>query len=139
VDDRTHPQEGARMLLEADQLPLTSSERRSLAYLTRYHRGKPPEMGMDTILRRHDDHEAMRMALALLKSADALDSRVIESPRLMFELNGRRLHVTCLLENDTPKARKVYLRRKKHALMEEMMDCRIDVRVAPLATLKMAA
>jgi exopolyphosphatase/guanosine-5'-triphosphate,3'-diphosphate pyrophosphatase len=139
VDDDTHPKEGARMLMEADHLPLDGSARRALAYLTRYHRGKPPQVDMEEILRRHDDKEALRMVLALLRSADALDSRSIESPRLMFALLGRRLHITCLLDNDTPRARKVYTRRKKHRLMEELFDCRVDVRVVPTGALQMVA
>jgi len=94
---------------------------------------------MDGILGRNDDRETMRLTLALLRSADALDSRVIENPRLVFELNGRRLHITCLLENDTPKARKVYSRRKKHHLMEETLGCRVDVRIVPAGALRLVA
>jgi exopolyphosphatase/pppGpp-phosphohydrolase len=139
VDDDTHPQEGARMLLESDHLPLDASERRALAYLTRYHRGKVPPERMDEILRRHDDQYTLRTVLSLLRAADALDSRAIESPRLMFELIGRRLHVTCILSEDTPKARKVYCRRKKYRLMEELLDCRVDVRIAHERALQMVA
>jgi len=139
VDDDTHPEQGARMLMEENHLPLDGSERRALAYLTRYHRGKPPQIGMDEILRRHDDQEALRMTLALLRSADALDSRAIESPRLMFALLGRQLQITCLLDNDTPRARKVYSRRKKYRLMEELLGCRVDVRVVPIGALQMVA
>jgi exopolyphosphatase / guanosine-5'-triphosphate,3'-diphosphate pyrophosphatase len=139
VDDETHPEQGARMLIEADHLPLDGSERRALAYLTRYHRGKPPQIGVDEILRRHDDHESLRLTLALLRSADGLDSRAIESPRLMFALLGRQLQITCLLDNDTAKARKVYSRRKKHRLMEDLLGCRVDVRVVPIGALQMVA
>src|SRR5947209_19993277 len=39
IDGQTHPEQGARMLLEDRSLPLKSPERRALAYLTRYHRG----------------------------------------------------------------------------------------------------
>lgn len=139
IDDETHPEQGARMVMKTDHLPLEPGERRALAYLTRYHRGKVPEPGADEILRRADDHDTLRRILALLRAADALDSRAIESPRLMFELIGRRLQITCYLENDTPKARKVYTRPKKYRLMEELFDCRVDVRIATAQSLRMVA
>lgn len=139
VDDDTHPQEGARMVMKTEHLPLDPDERRALAYLTRYHRGKVPPAETDEILHRADDHDTLRRILSLLRAADALDSRAIESPRLMLELLGRRLQVTCFLEHDTPKARKVYTRRKKYRLMEELLDCRVDVRIAMAQSLRMAA
>lgn len=139
IDDQTHPTEGARMLLEAEHLPLNPSERRALAYLTRYHRGKPPELGAENILRRTDDAQTLRAILALLRSADALDGRTLESPRLMFELIGRRLQITCFLQDDTPKARKAYTRMKKHRLLEELLDCQIDLRIAQARALQMVA
>jgi exopolyphosphatase/pppGpp-phosphohydrolase len=139
IDDETHPEQGARMVMETDHLPLEPAERRAMAYLTRYHRGKIPELGADEILRRADDHDTLRRILALLRAADALDSRAIESPRLMFELIGRHIQITCYLENDTPKARKVYTRPKKYRLMEELFDCRVDVRIAMAHSLRMVA
>ena len=139
IDDETHPQQGARMLLEADHLPLSPGERRGLAYLTRYHRGRVVEPGEDAILRRGDDGDRLRQVLAFLRAADALDSRAIESPRLVFALLGRRLQVTCYLDDDTPKARKVYTRRKKFRLLEEVLDCRVEVRIAAAQALQMVA
>jgi len=139
IDDDTHPQQGADMLVEADHLPLSSSQRRALAYLTRYHRGKVPDCGADEVLRRTDDHEALRMTLALLRAADSLDSRQIASPRLVFALLDRRLFITCYLDSDTPKARKVYSRRKKFRLLEELLDCRVDVQIAHAHALGMVA
>lgn len=139
IDDETHPQQGARMLLETTHLPLDPSLRRSLAYLTRYHRGKVPELGTGEILSRHDDAETLLKLLALLRSADALDGRSLESPQLVFELLGRRLSITCYLQEDTPKARKTYLRMKKHRLMENLFDCRINLRISEAAALRMVA
>lgn len=139
IDDDTHPQQGAQMVMETDHLPLDAAERRALAYLTRHHRGKVPQAGTDEILRRTDDHDTLRRILALLRAADALDSRAIESPRLVFELLGRTLQVICYLEHDTPKARKVYTRPKKYRLMEELLDCRVDVRIATAQSLRMVA
>ena len=139
IDDETHPEVGARLIHEWPDLPLEPDERRALAYLTRYHRGKVTPVGGDEILRRCDDHETLRLVLAMLRSADGLDGRNIESPRLQFDLIGRRLQINCLLEQDTPKARKVYARRKKHRLLEELCDCRVEIRIAPLHSLRLVA
>lgn len=130
IDDESHPHEGARMLLdEQNQLPLTSRDRRLLAYLTRHHRGKVPDGGCDQILHADDDHARLLLILAILRAADALDSRSLESPRLVFSLQGHRLRVGCYLEDDCVKARRVYERRKKFRLLEELLDCRVDVAV----------
>ena len=139
IDDDTHPEQGARMLEEAAPLPLNNSERRALRYLTRYHRGKVPAEGFDEILRRGDDHASLRTILGLLRCSDALDSRAIESPLLMFLLAGRRLHITCYLDQDTPKARKVYTRAKKYRLLEEMLNCQVEVRIEVAGALQMVA
>jgi exopolyphosphatase / guanosine-5'-triphosphate,3'-diphosphate pyrophosphatase len=127
VDDETHPEHGAAMVRQAAHLPLTGSERRWLAYLTRYHRGRVPGSRSDKILRRKDDHPRLRLLLALLRAADALDSRTAETPHLRFHLDGRRLRVLCHLEHDTPKARRVYTRRKKFRLLEELLGCQVVV------------
>lgn len=138
IDDETHPEQGARMVLETAQLPLNFAERRSLAYLTLYHRGKPPELGADEVLRKNDDAETLRKILALLRSADALDGRSLESPRIMFQLTGSRLQITCYLENDTPKARKAYTRLKKHRLLQDLFGCQVELHAERIA-LKMVA
>ena len=129
IDDDTHPQQGAMMLLQDGKLPLSPSERRSLAYLTLYHRGKVPGAGCDSILRRGDDHDAMIKLLAMLRCADSLDSRVAETPRIVLKMEDRQLSVTCVLEEDTAKARKIYTRRKKHRLLEDVLDVKVDVRL----------
>ena len=76
------------MLLDDEHLPLSTTERRLLAYLTLHHRGKVPAAGADEVLAPGDDTERMLDILALLRAADALDSRVLQSPRLVFALVG---------------------------------------------------
>jgi exopolyphosphatase/guanosine-5'-triphosphate,3'-diphosphate pyrophosphatase len=139
VDDQTHPQQGRKLLERAEHLPLSPATRRALMYLTRYHRGDVPEARADDILRRDDDQEKVRVLLALLRAADSLDSRSIESPRLVFALRDRRLHITCYLDEDTPRARKVYGRRKKFRLLEELLDCRVELHIVQAEQLQMVA
>lgn len=143
IDDETHPEEGARMLLAEPHLPLSTSERRLLAYMTRYHRGTVPEERDDEVLLRGDDAGRMRMLLAHLRAADALDNRSLQSPRLVFALVGlaprRELRVTCYLDTDSAKARRVYRRRKKFRLIEEMLDLHVAIEVSVAQALRMVA
>jgi len=127
VDDKRHPTVGARMILASPSLPFTGSERRSIAYLTRYHRGAVPEIGYDDILAPSDGRKRLRLVLALLRAADALDGRQVESPRLVFALSGRRLLITCYFDETAAKARRILKRRKKFRLLQELLDIKIDL------------
>jgi exopolyphosphatase/guanosine-5'-triphosphate,3'-diphosphate pyrophosphatase len=139
VDEETHHQVGAQMVRQAKNLPLTRSERRYLAYLTRHHKGPIPAAGCDGILRRRDNRDRLLLLLALLRASDALDSRSAETPRLRFAMQGRRLRINCQLDQDTPKARRVYARRKKFRLLEEMLNCRVEVIIARSKSMKLVA
>jgi exopolyphosphatase/pppGpp-phosphohydrolase len=136
-EKKDHPNLGARLILRRDKLPLSPFERRALAYLTRYHRGQVPEIGQDGILKPEDDLDAMRTLLAFLRAADAMDCRSLPSPRLRIQLDGRQLRIVCGLVDDTSKARRVFSRRKKLRLLEEILDC--DVRVEVRSAAKLAA
>ena len=145
VDDAEHPAIGAAMLLRDQSLPLSAAERRALAYLTLYHRGAVPAAGEDDVLHSEDDHARLLKLLGLLRCADGLDSRSLESPRLVFALLGGagaqppRLCVTCYLQADTEKLRRVYQRRKKFRLLEQTMGCRVEVQVALAKALRLVA
>jgi exopolyphosphatase/pppGpp-phosphohydrolase len=129
IDEDEHPRIGSRMILADNWLPITPAERRALAYLTRFHRGGVPKLGEDDILYPGDALPETRLLLGLLRAADALDSRAIESPRLSLTIRGRRLMVTCFLSDDSARARKTYTRRKKFRLLEDLLHCRVDVDV----------
>ena len=139
VDRETHPHHGARMVREHRDLPLSGGERRSLAYLTRYHRGRVPATRRDNILRKKDNHDRMRVLLALLRAADGLDSRTAETPRLRLSLEGRRVRIHCQLEQNTPKARRLYTRRKKFRLLEELLGCRVLVVLSRTKPMRLVA
>jgi exopolyphosphatase/pppGpp-phosphohydrolase len=146
ISKADHPADGAAMLRADSTLPFTPAERRALAYFTLHHRGPVPAPGRDEILARCDDADRLRLLLAMLRSADALDSRALEPARVVFALGGmklstgrRSLRVTCYLERDCPKARKVYRRRKKFRLLEELLDLRVEVDIAHAEALRMVA
>ncbi len=77
----------------------------------------------------------MVRVLSLLRAADALDNRSLVGklhvpPKVVFGLARRAvgpstLHVTCYLERDSAKARRVYRRRKKFRLLEETFGCAV--------------
>lgn len=129
VNDRRHPQIGAEMILIDRTLPLSEMERRCLAYLTRYHRGAVPEIGYDDVLRNGDPRRAMRMVMAILRAADALDGRQHEPPHVRMKLRGDKLKLRCHLPNDCRKAKKFFSRRKKFRLLEELLNLKVDLAV----------
>jgi exopolyphosphatase/guanosine-5'-triphosphate,3'-diphosphate pyrophosphatase len=128
-NEKDHPTVGAEMILGKESLPLSPAERRGLAYLTRYHRGAVPPAGRDGILKKYDDCTSLYTVLAFLRAADALDCRSLESPKLSFHLRGRRLMIRVMLRDDSAKARRVFGRRKKLRLLEEVLACRIEVSI----------
>lgn len=145
VDDAEHPVHGAAMVLSDTSLPLAAAERRALAYLTLYHRGTVPAAGYDDVLHAEDDHARLLGLLGLLRCADGLDSRSLESPRIVLALvagpapAGPTLRVSCYLKTDSEKVRRVYQRRKKFRLLEETLGCRVEVTVAQAQGLRMVA
>jgi exopolyphosphatase/pppGpp-phosphohydrolase len=139
VDKARHPAIGAGMILRDHSLHIGMAERRALAFLTLYHRDGVPEIGHEAILRDSDDRKSLRKVLALLRAADALDSRSLESPRIVFSLKKGQLDITCYFQSLTGKARKIYQRRKKFRLLEEELGLEVEVDVRAARALKMVA
>ena len=130
--ENKHEQRGARMILESRWLALETVERRHLAYLTRYHKGRVPEVWRDGILDRdEDDAVALRIVLGLLRAADSLDSRSLGAPQLVMGVRGggrgRRLLAINGYGGDIAEAEVVYGRRKKFRLLEEALACRVEI------------
>ena len=136
---KLHEHIGASMLKNSRSLKLGNRLRRALAYLTLYHRGNVPAMGDDAILKRSDDVAGLYLLLAFLRAADALDSRSLASPKLSFNLAGRRLQVRCELATDCARAKRVFARRKKFRLLEQLLGCRVEVDLRIAAQSSIAA
>jgi exopolyphosphatase/guanosine-5'-triphosphate,3'-diphosphate pyrophosphatase len=139
VDDRHHPAIGAQMILDQQSLPLKRRERRALAYLTKYHRGQVPALGEDDILRDGDDREGLLMLLGFLRAADCLDSRALPSQRVSVSARGSRVRIHCQIPEESAKARRIYTRRKKFRLLEQMLACAVEVNVECPRRLRMVA
>ncbi len=129
LDVKHHPAVGSKMILADEWLPLNESERRSVAYLTRYHRGAVPEAGFEEILTSTEARRRLRIVLAILRAADALDGRQLQPPRIVLARRGRKLFVTVYLEEDSAKARRFFKRRKKFRLFEELLNVKVVIEI----------
>jgi exopolyphosphatase / guanosine-5'-triphosphate,3'-diphosphate pyrophosphatase len=139
VSAANHPKIGARMLRRDTTLPISPDARRQLCYLTRHHRGAVPEIGFDDILHIKDNPVAMRVILALLRAADTLDNRNLASPNVTVRRRGYRLVISCDQPERLDKARQIFTRRRKFRLLEDVLGCRVKVRVRPAAVARLAA
>jgi len=139
VNDKDHPAIGARIIRRTASLPLKKQQRRALAYLTLRHRGKVPDSQSDTALHRIKNPGNLRILLAFLRAADSLDNRGLPSPRLSFSRRGQQIRIVCHLREDSAKARRVFSRRKKFRLLEQMLDCRIELEIVSRRRLTAAA
>jgi exopolyphosphatase/guanosine-5'-triphosphate,3'-diphosphate pyrophosphatase len=129
LEDEDHEMHGAAMVQVAEELPLTETERRRLMFLTRYHRGAVDPAGKEEHLRQTDDRKTYRTLLALLRAADALDSRYLDSPQIALSLQGRTLAISCYLHEVSPKTLRKLTRKKKFLLLEEILGLRVAVAV----------
>jgi len=139
VDDKRHPEIGAEMIRDNTSLPLSTRERRALAYLTLHHRGPVPEAGHDDVLRDSDDHQRLMEILAFLRAADGLDSRNLAPPQLEYELRRDRLVVTCRLRQNSAKARRVFARKKKFRLLRQLLGIDVEVNIITPGQVSLAA
>ena len=49
------------------------------------------------------------------------------------------LRITCYLQGDSARARKIYQRRKKFRLLEDVLGCRVEVEIVQAQALRMVA
>lgn len=127
VDEEDHARIGANILLTDPALALSPTTRRWLAYLTLHHRGPVPSVRKDSVLRSSDDAPGLLKVLGLLRASDTLDSRSIEAPRLLMMRRENRVQITCYLREANDRAHRAFCRPKKYRLMEETLDCHVNV------------
>jgi exopolyphosphatase/pppGpp-phosphohydrolase len=139
VNNKNHPAIGARIIRRNKELPLKKRQRRVLAYLALRHRGAVPPMQHDPALGRVGDAEKVRLLLAFLRAADALDSRGLPSPQLSISRRGQQIRIVCRPREMSAKAHRVFSRRKKFRLLEEMLDCRVEVAIVGRRRLRAVA
>lgn len=125
-----HNLHGARMLLDDTVPHLRASERPILAHLTRYHRGPLPDWRDDWADPDLESPRSMHLLLALLRAADALDSRNFTTPALSIRLKQDRIRIRCYVD-DLPRAEECFLKKRKYRLLEELLGLRIQVQLRP--------
>jgi len=122
-----HEVRGAEMVLADRTLDISPEQRRAVAFLVRYHRGPVPRA--DRILRRGDGRRKLLVLLALLRAADALDSRRVQPTALIIRRTPRKICVKCLVEGDTADAAQMLGRPRKFKLLEKTFGLRVRVRI----------
>ena len=127
-----HNIRGAELVLEDRSLDLTPWERRAVAYLVRYHRGRVPTAG--EIILPGDGRRKLRVLLALLRAADALDSRRVPAQAIIVRRKQRKLRVHCLVGEELEAAARAALGRpRKLKMLEKIFKLRVQVRIEPIA------
>lgn len=127
---RRHHVRGARLILGDERLPLEDAERRAVAYLTRYHRGRASAERENDILRPGDGRRTLRVLLALLRTADALDNRRCPARSLTVRRQDDRLVICCRVRPDHhTRMTRVLSRGKKFSLLRDTLGLRVTVRV----------
>jgi len=139
VQNKNHAAIGARIIRRNRDLPLKKRQRRTLAYLALRHRGRLPDAENDSALAHLNDPRKARLLLAFLRAADALDSRGLASPRLSIYRRGQQIRIVCRPREDSAKARRIFSRRKKFRLLEELLKCKIEVVVVAPRRLRAVA
>jgi exopolyphosphatase/pppGpp-phosphohydrolase len=133
-----HEIRGARMVMSS-ALPLGDAERRRLAFLTRYHKGRvhdPDDLEyFDPSL---DRLRELRLLLALLRAADGLDGRDLDPPHTVVTIQGRILTVHAYVVGDAEAVSASLGRPKKFRMLETLLRCQVQVRWIPTETLALA-
>lgn len=134
VNEKDHPEEGAWMITQTSAFDMSPHDRRALAFLTRYHRGNVPREHDEDHLGPHDHRRPLRSVLALLRAADALDSRRLAPPQLVLAMDGHKLSVQCLVHSDDIReARRAFDKRKKFGLLSDLLGAEVQVDIARAA------
>jgi exopolyphosphatase/pppGpp-phosphohydrolase len=126
---RKHHIAGARMVLESPSLPLRSFERIAAAYLTRYHRKQVPDLRQQSLVLDADAHSDLQVLLAILRAADALDSRRVPSRALAMRLSGRRLEIHVYIDGQWRRACRAFRKRRKFRLLRTTLDISVKLRL----------
>jgi len=126
---KRHHIRGERMILAERNLPLLPAERQVAAFLTRYHRKSLPARDETRAYTREIRSYALHVLLAILRAADALDSRRVPAKGLTMRLSGRKLQVRCYVSIDPQKAEELFNKRRKFRMLKEVMGVTTEVAI----------
>jgi exopolyphosphatase/guanosine-5'-triphosphate,3'-diphosphate pyrophosphatase len=135
---QNHHITGAQLVLGDQSIDLSEKQRRAVAYLVRYHRGKLPDTPVDEDSILDGDRKRLRklrVLLGLLRAADGLDSRRTTPPTLIVKRKARKLRIRCLVvDGSLDKARRAFQRPRKFEMLRQTLGLRVAVRVDRLLT-----
>ena len=121
---------GARMILRDRELRLGRRERRIVAFLTRFHRGREPRAEDVRKWQLGADEEAVQILAALLRAGDALDGRRLNIDSLSVRRSGHALTVTCRVRRHRRRTLRILARRNKRlAHLSRLLDLDVCLRV----------
>jgi len=127
--DRHHIR-GARMVAKARYLNITPEERIFAAYAARYHRGPIPT-GEDSARLLPSEHfRPMRILLAILRAADALDKRRLTPPTILLKRTGYQLRVAVVTgPSHYDTLRKALDGRRKFRMLSNELDVSVKLKL----------
>ena len=127
-----HHVRGAALVMEDRALRLSAWQRRCVAYLVRYHRGKVPRSSQSEILEPGDGRRKLRILLGFLRAADGLDSRRISATAIIARRKSQRVRIKCLVSEPVEEAQHRLARPRKFRLLERTLKLSVDARVEPV-------
>ena len=123
---RRHHVRGARVIAKAQRLKVTPAERAFGEYAARFHRGAIPT-GRDNARRFRPEHRRpMRILLAILRAADALDKRRLATPTIMLKRDGYQLVITVIAP---PEHHETLGTRRKFRMLRDELDISVKVKL----------
>lgn len=123
-----HHLRGEKIVLNTQALGLSHRERLVVAYLTRYHRGPTPDARQQWLAPSLERPRAMHRLLALLRAADALDSRKLVTEALTLRLRGSRIRIRCFV-GELDQARQTFGGHEQYHLLERTFHVRVNVQL----------
>lgn len=127
---RRHHIRGARIIAKARRLDVTPEERAFGAYAARFHRSAIPTAGEDAQWLPSDHVRPMRILLAILRTADALDKRRLAPPTILLKRDGYQLSITVITAQSHHDAIcEALASRRKFRMLRDELDVSVKLKV----------
>jgi exopolyphosphatase/pppGpp-phosphohydrolase len=120
-----HHVRGAKIIMRDSTLELSPEARQFAAYAARHHRGPIPDYADDRRYLSRRQQKEMRILLAIIRAADALDKRGRQRPRVTLRRSGRDVVVE--LRAADGSSLKGLGKRRKFRMLRQELDARIRI------------
>ncbi len=127
---RRHHIRGARIIAKASRLDVTLDERAFGAYAARFHRGATPSADENAQWLPSNHVRPMRILLAILRAADALDKRRLAPPTILLKRDGYQLSITVITaETHHDAICNALASRRKFRMLRDELDVSVRLKV----------